>query len=133
MRVELASPRTSVRSLEEIELTATITNDADQPATLDTRYLGIAALVFEVRDPRGENVPMMPPPVPYEDDGVTGREELGAGESTRFSFQGTSFFGFPLDPGDYTFRYRFDAVNVPPAQDWEGALRSGELVLTVQP
>jgi hypothetical protein len=130
MRVELTSPANSVRSLDDLVLTATITNDTGAPVRLDTRYLEIPTLVFDVRDAAGNPVPRMPPPVPWEDDG-TGRTELKPADSVTFTYRGSSIIAVAIDPGDYRFTFQFEAANIPPAQDWEGTLRSGELVVSV--
>ncbi|HEY9596297.1 MAG TPA: hypothetical protein V6D33_01335 [Cyanophyceae cyanobacterium] len=133
MQVELILPETELQNARELLVTAKLTNKSTQPIQLNTLFLPIAPVVFQVYDSVGNAISLAPPPVPPLDDGVSARQELAPGESLSFRYSGNSLFGTTLPPGVYSIQFHFNAINNGSSQDWEGLLQSESEHFTILP
>ena len=132
LEVLLAANPQVARDFQGVALAVTITNRSSAPIRLRTVDLDVASLVFELRDGSGNRIPLMPPPVPLEDDGQSGRQVLEPAESIAITYHGGELVGFTPEPGRYMLRFRYRA-EASGAGDWQGLLQSAEVAVTLTP
>lgn len=116
VRLRLSSARYA--RVTDLRATIVLTNRSPEPRHLFVMYLGAGNLTLEIQDAAGQRVPILSPPVPVKDDGVTGYATLGPGESQ--TFECTSGASVDVPPGHY--RVRFQGV---PADRTAGELHTG--------
>lgn len=131
MQVKLTLADSIIQASEKLDITVDIANQGNQPVRLNTLFLDFPSVVLQVRDQSGRRVPLSPPPIPPEDDGLAGREELAPATSISRRYSGRGLLGVPLAPGVYSVRFFFEAVNAGAAHDWEGTLQSDWMPFTI--
>jgi hypothetical protein len=125
MHVKLDLEPKHVREAAEVTAVVTLENRSAHALKLNTLFLDLPSIVFQVRDAGGQRVALGPPPVPPDDDGVAGRKELAPGAHLSLRFKGNELFPNALPPGRYEVRYFFQSQHsAPGVTDWEGELSS---------
>jgi hypothetical protein len=120
--VKLTLAAAEVPRGSELRLSAEITNRGPTPVQISTDFLHAPSLVLRVRDAVGKPVPLGPPPVPWKDDGESGRRVLAPGESITFRY--SMIFGIEPPPGEYQVSFESTQPKGPKGKDWEGTLAS---------
>jgi len=113
-----------VPRIQELRATIVLVNRGLQPRRVYVLFMEAGNLTLEVEAASGQRVPGMSPPVPVQDDGVTGWTTLAAGQSLTFA----SDAGIGIDVPAGRYRVRFAGVPADPAA---GALRTDWIAFEV--
>jgi hypothetical protein len=93
----------------DVTVEVTLTNNTTQPAVLPEQVVSVAQLLLEVRDPRNQVVPTMPPPVPQ-----SATVTIAPGQTIRRTLT-LAMFSPPLRRGRYALRFRSPLIVGPSA------------------
>lgn len=112
-----------VKKSDDLEVRVTLTNKSDSNIKLNGLFLEIPKILLKVRKLDGTPVYPGSPPIPFKDDGKTGRIYLNPGQETTFNYKGSDYFGVELPPGKYQVRFRYQNT-IAEYGDWTGTIET---------
>lgn len=121
-----------IKKGDDLVVRITLTNKSDNQIKLNGLFLEIPKILLKVR--KADGTPIYPgsPPIPFKDDGKTGRIYLAPGQATTFTYKGSDYFGVELSPGKYQVKFRHQNT-VAEYGDWTGTIETDWVNFEVRP